>query len=37
MKIAQRHIMAIGTEMSQIVQSSNRFCCNSNSKPVAYS
>lgn len=31
MKIGQRHIMAIGMEMSYIVQSSNRFCFNSNS------
>lgn len=31
MKIRQRHITAIGMEMSQIVQSSNRYCFNSNS------
>lgn len=29
MKIGQRCIMAIGTETSQKIQSSNRFCCNS--------
>ena len=34
MKIGQRHVMAVGMEMSQIPQSSNRLCFNSNSNPV---